>query len=227
MNSATADAMTAPPLTVITCSVFRPELSALVGRGRLAFPFRCLDSSLHMHPERLHAGLQEMVRQERQRGNLVLLVYGDCSAFMSELAEGEGVLRVPGTGCGELLLGKERHMALIKEGAFLLFPEWAGRWREILSNLPGLDEEATRLMMRDMHNRFVYLDTGVAPVPEEALRACGEHFGLPVEVFAAGLDHLLQQVTESARQLLDEHRQAAPATGKPGHEKKPGDGSGL
>ncbi len=197
--------MADPPLTVISCSVFRPELSALADRGRLAFPVRFLDSSLHMRPEKLHARLRRMVRQERRQGNLVLLVYGDCSAFMSELGEEEGVLRTTGLNCGELLLGKERHRTLRKERAFLLFPEWVKRWRTILLKLPGLDEETTRLMMRDMHTRFVYLDTGAAPVPEEALRACGGHFGLPVEVCETGLDHLLLRLTEAARRLQDRH----------------------
>ncbi|MBN1605191.1 MAG: diguanylate cyclase [Polyangiaceae bacterium] len=189
------------PLVVVACSVFKPELTALADQGRLPFRVRFTDSGLHMYPQRLELDLRSLVHEERSSGSQVLLVYGDCTARMAELGLGRGVVRTSGASCGEILLGKESHKALLKSRALLLLPEWTERWKEILLRLPGVDADLARTMIQDLYTRFVYLDTGVRPVPHDALTACSAFFDRPHEVAEASLDRLENTIRQAIEHL--------------------------
>ena len=193
--------MAGKDIKVIACSVLKPELSALIEQGIISFPIRYLDSSLHMDPEALHALLLKTIEEERSQDSIILLLYGDCTSHMSDLANESDIVRVSGANCGELYLGKELHKSLIKGGAFLFFPEWAERWNEILSIFPGMDSETAKDMMKHMHNRFVYLNTGVRPIPYDALRACSEFYDLPFEILDVGLGHFRNVILDAVDRM--------------------------
>ena len=166
-------------LTIVSCSVFGPELMALSRSGRIDYPIRFVDSAFHMSPDIVQSRLRVMLDEERAMGCSVVLLYGECSCAMRDLSSMEGVIRVKGSNCGIIFLGRERYRALMKEGAFLLFPEWADRWKDILLNFPDMDEELARAMLRDIHKKFVYINTGLRPLPKEHIKACSDYFGLP------------------------------------------------
>jgi hypothetical protein len=178
------------PVGIIACSVLKPELDALAESGRLKHPVRYKDSSLHMYPQTLGENLEICIEEELKTFSKVLLIYGDCSPGMNEISDGSRVLRLPGANCGELLLGRTQHRTLIKSGAFLLFPEWTVRWRDILLNIPGMSQDIIKIMFKDLHTRFAYLDTGVQPIPMEKLEECSRFFDLTYEIRHAGLDYL-------------------------------------
>jgi hypothetical protein len=116
---------------------------------------------------------------------------------MVDLAEDPAVVRVRAMNCCEMLLGKQRYKALLRTGAFLLFPEWSYRWRSILQCFPGFDADTAGEMMTEIHSRFVYLDTLTCPVPHDALEQCSELFRLPYEVAEVSLDLLLGLIQEA------------------------------
>ena len=185
----------------ITCSVFRPELTVLQQQGHLDFPIRYLDSNLHMVPAALHERMSALLEYERKRGRRVLLLYGDCHAYMADVGASPNVVRVQGANCCEILLGRTHYKQLFKERAFYLFPEWALRWQEILGRLSDLDEQSTVELLRDMHAKLIYLDTGALPVPEKELQACSEYFGLPCEVLRVSLHHFLTGIHNAVNAL--------------------------
>lgn len=176
---------------LVACSVFRPEIAWLRHSGRLQWEVRYLDSNLHMEPALLAAALDTEVALQRQAQRSCLLCYGDCDPEMHQRCAAPDVSRPRHGNCVSLLVGKERWRCWIREGAFVLLPEWTRRWRELLLELPGLDSEQTRELMREQHRSMVYVDTGVMPVPAEELSACEAHFGLPIRVEAVGLEHLI------------------------------------
>ena len=91
-------------LTIISCSVYGPELISLSINGRIPYPVRFADSSLHMRPDSLQYRLQMMINEERAEGRYVVLVYGDCASSMMGLTSQEGVFRVKGNNCGDIFL---------------------------------------------------------------------------------------------------------------------------
>lgn len=188
--------MNSPPPLLLSCSILREEIQALRRAGRLDCPVQFVESMLHIHPERLDQVLAVELAAARARGESVALAYGDCSASMPDFSTDPAVTRTPCQNCCDLLLGREEFRRWRREGAFLLMPEWTRRWRNIFQKELGLNETNARDLMREMHTKLVYLDTGLVPVPEEELRACSEYCGLPYEVCRVSLDTLCQSLQQ-------------------------------
>jgi hypothetical protein len=175
---------------IIGCSVLRDEVEALRLRYWPEWNSRYLSSLLHMRPSVLADELDGLIHHELERGNQIVLVYGDCCQSMEAFDELPGVARTPGMNCCELILGKRTYKPLIAEGVFFLFPEWTRRWQEIFRDELGLNQENAEDLMHEMHSRLIYLDTGVVPVPADEIAACSRFCGLPYEIRQVSLDHL-------------------------------------
>lgn len=180
-----------PDTVCIACSVFYRELQALQERGLLELETRFLDSNLHLTPAKLHTQMSPILDSELEKGNRVLLLYGDCHTHIVKWEKHHGICRTRGSNCAEIFLGRECYRELIKDGAFFLFPEWVLRWKEIFDMLLGLDLDGSAEVIRDMHSKLVYLDTGVMPLPETTLKECSEYCDLPYQVKQVSLDHFL------------------------------------
>ena len=89
----------ARPIVCVSCSVFRPELTALCEQGQLPFAVSFVDSMLHMQPERLATVLSEIVDSHRCSKDRLVLVFGDCHARMNAIDSETGVVRVSGANC--------------------------------------------------------------------------------------------------------------------------------
>lgn len=188
----------------LACGVFARELAALARQGRLDCPVVTLESMLHMRPANLERELRQVIADAPEER--FLLVYGDCHPRMHEMQSGERVSRVAGINCCDILLGHQAYRKLQKEQAFIFLPEWTLRWREVFARELGFDkQELARSFMKEYRKKLVYVDTGVLPVPDAALREISEFFALPVEVLPITLDNL-QQAIQSARQILARQR---------------------
>jgi hypothetical protein len=179
-----------PKIMMICCSVLQAEIETLCYTYWPDHDVRFLPSMMHMHPEQLAASLESVLDKELRRGHGVVLVYGDCCAQMTELEARPGVARTQGKNCCELLLGPEEYRRLSHEGAFFLIPEWARRWKEIFARELGLDQATATSLMRDIHRTLTYLDTGLVPAQENALKECSAYCGLPYEIRPVSLEPL-------------------------------------
>lgn len=190
-----------PPTVLLACSVLKDEIQALWKlhwpQARLVF----LDSMLHMKPRNLGEALSQAVDGEPAGGGGTVLIYGDCCGAMEALARRPGVARTRGNNCYDLLLGREEYRRLSREGAFFLLPEWTLRWREIFERHLGLTLETATGLMRDIHKKLLYLDTGLAPLPEAALREFSEYCGLPWEARAVTLAILRESIQDALNEL--------------------------
>lgn len=189
------------PVTLLCCGVVKRELCALQKEHWPDVKLRFVNSMLHMRPDDLARCLQAVVDEELECGNRVLIVYGDCCAQMADIEDRPGVARVRSNNCCALLLGKEEHRRLSHEGAFFLLPEWTMRWRHVFATQLGLNQENASNLMGDMHRKLVYLDTGLASVPREALDKCSQYCGLPFEVRSTSLECLRVAIEEALTRL--------------------------
>lgn len=191
-------AATPIPATVwLSCGVLRAELEALQRTGRLHGELRFLDSMLHMAPPRLQTELETALGQPGPAGGRLVLVYGDCCGRMLNLVREHRVGRVNAINCAQMLVGRARYRELMHAQAFLLLPEWAQRWREIMRVELGLSPEVARDLMREHRHEIVYLDTALMPVPHTALAECAAYTGLPCRIEPVPLDHLLALLLEA------------------------------
>ena len=191
----------APRLVCIGCSIFKRELEHLIRTQAWTLPCHFLGSRLHMVPERLEGTLKAALAGPRDEGLRVVLAYGDCCPRMEELEASGEVSRTQGINCCEVLLGKEAYRRMRREGAFFLLPEWTLEWKQIFNEDLGLKGSTARMFMQDMHTRLVYLDTGLAPVPQAELDELSEYAGLPVEILPTSLEHLLASLKAAAAKV--------------------------
>lgn len=197
--------MTSPapnPVVLITCSVFRAEVTRLWKTcwPDLTVPFQ--SSMLHMNPAKLGRRLETVVEKELRQGHRVVLIYGECFPGMAALESRPGVARTRGGNCAEMILGHDEYRRLLRDGAFFLLPEWAAQGDKYFKRDLGLNRENATSLMRDSHRKLLYLDTGVVPIPERGLQSVAGYCGLPWEVLPVSLDGL-RAVIEDALHRLD------------------------
>ncbi len=193
-------------MILIACSVFRNELEMLHSKGDIDFPVRYLDSMLHMRPNELHRRLLPLIKAEVDKGNKILLLYGDCNAYMNEYELLPGVHRVRGLNCAQIILGRDQYRKLSHEETFFFLPEWTLRWREVFEKGLGLDSHIGRDLMQSMHRKFLYLDTECTPVPTEELQLASDTFCLPWDIIRVGLGHLLASIQETMNRISENGR---------------------
>jgi hypothetical protein len=186
------------PHTVwLSCGVVQSEMEELQRRGLIQGELLFLDSMLHMNPPMLEATLTAALEKQSGHTACLVLVYGDCSAHMLDLAKRFHVGRVSVINCAQLLLGRERYRQLMREEAFLVLPEWSRRWEHIMKSELGLNEEIARGLMGENRGMLVYLDSGLVPVPELQLAAFSAYSGLPWRVETVTLDCMLATLLEA------------------------------
>ncbi len=156
---------------------------------------------LHMVPEELARKLTCAVDAELHAGRRVIVVYGDCHASMPEMVNRPNVVRTNGINCCELLLGSQRYRKLRAEGAFFMMNDWAMRWQEVFTERLGLSETNATDLMREMHAKLIYIDTGVTLLPRAELEAMSAYCGLEWEVLTVSLEPLLETITDAVGRL--------------------------
>ena len=184
---------------ICCCSVLLNEVDTLRLTCWPDWKLHHLTSMLHMRPTVLSQTLNEYLQVEK--GNRVVLVYGDCCPDMEQIEHMPGVARTMGVNCCELLLGKEVYKSLIREGVFFLLPEWTWRWEDVFTRELGLSPENARAFMQEMHKKFVYLDTGIVLVPYGHIRDISHYCGLPYEILPISGNHLQAQIQDAMNRL--------------------------
>lgn len=187
----------------LSCAVLRAEMEELQRRGSIDGQLIFLDSMLHMDPPLLETRLTEALQQNNNDSACLVLVYGDCSAHMLDLASRFRVGRVGVINCAQLLLGRERYRQLMREAAFLVLPEWAQRWEHIMQHELGLNKALARDLMGEHRGLLVYLDTGLVPVPEQHLHEFSSYTGLPWRVEKVTLDTMLASLLAARTKASD------------------------
>ncbi len=190
-------------LLCISCGIFREELRHLGPRFPGLRPV-FLDSMLHMRPATLQVRIDELLAEVRPQK--VLFVYGDCTPRIVELCRLPGYAKTAGINCCEILLGRDEYRRLRRNKAFFFLPEWTVRWRDVFERELGFaGGRGVEEMLREVHDHFLYLDTGVTPVPEEILEDISRNLGLPMSVLPVGLSRLEGNI-DTALEALHVHR---------------------
>jgi hypothetical protein len=176
-------------LVIIACSIFRYELESLQQKGKIKVPVVYLNSMLHMYPEKLQILLDAKI--EQYQNFRIILLFGDCHARMIDYEKNPNIRRSPGINCCEIILGNEKYRKLRDEGAFILLPEWAERWKEAFVDYMGFKtSKAIRPFMGEMHKKLTYIDTGFQKKNDVLFQEISDFLGLPIEVYPSTIDEL-------------------------------------
>lgn len=175
-------------IAILSCGIFKPPLDALIASGRVTDPVYYMESMLHMDPERLQKAMNAEIHRLLEKYQGVVLVYGDCHAYINEPDLPASVVRVSGNNCCEIMLGKELYRQLRRQGAFFVLDEWAARWQEVFVTHLGFNDKTARIFMGEAHREILYLDFGLEENHLSDVRAMADFFNLPFRVLAISLD---------------------------------------
>ena len=183
----------------ISCGIFREEIR-LLGPRFPGLHTIFLDSMLHMRPGALQDRIDGLL--EARRPDRVLFIYGDCTPRIVELCRQPGFAKTRGINCCDILLGQDEYRRLRRAGAFFFLPEWTLRWRDVFERELGFaGGRGVEEMLREVHNHFLYLDTGVMPVPRATLDEITRELGLPMSVLPVGLSRLEESIAAALETL--------------------------
>lgn len=191
---------------LLGCEILRHEVEFLIGKNGWALDTDWLDSSLHVNFERLAHELQTGIL--RNRGRDVVVFYGCCHPRMEKILETAHTFRTEGQNCVEMLLGREKFMRELTDGAFFLLEDWALRWDEAIGKTFGKNPDVVREIFQLSNKSLLCLRTPCSGDFEQAANEVGEKVGLPVRWMDVGLEHLeevLRQAIE--RKLAEKHLQ--------------------
>lgn len=189
-------------IVIIACSVFKTELEFLKNSGKITVPIIYLNSMLHMYPEKLQELLDKKIKENCNFK--IVLVYGDCHARMIDYEKNPNIVRTPGINCCEIFLGTETYRKIRKDGAFVLLPEWANRWKEVFIEYMGFKNSASAtLFMNDMHKKILYIDTGFTEINNPLLKEITGFLGLPLEIHSSSVYELEKTVLQLINNKID------------------------
>jgi hypothetical protein len=182
---------------LLGCGILQREVEYLIRKNGWELDTDWLDSSLHVNFEKLAHELQTGILRNKKRD--VVVFYGCCHPRMEKILETAHTFRTEGQNCVEMLLGRERFMEELSNGAFFLLEDWALRWDEAIGKTFGDKPEVVREIFQLTNKSILCLRTPCSGDFELAANEVGNKVGLPVRWLDVGLENLeatLRQAVE-------------------------------
>lgn len=173
---------------LLGCGILRNEVEFLIRKNGWTLDTEWLDSSLHVNFEKLAHALQTGIL--RNRGRELVVFYGCCHPRMEKILETAQTFRTEGQNCVEMLLGREKFMQELTDGAFFLLEDWALRWDEAIGKTFGSNPEVVREIFQLSNKSLLCLRTPCSGDFTRAAEEVGEKIGLPLRWMDVGLEHL-------------------------------------
>jgi hypothetical protein len=183
-------------VAVIACGALAADVRRVARRRGLAVDVHPLPALLHNRPERIAPAVREAVDRLRGRYAAVAVAYADCGTYGALDEVLDGVPRLPGAHCYDVLAADEVRAALEDEPGTYLLTDFLARtfehtvWREL-----GLDRHPE---LRDAYfghyTRVLWLAARPTPAARAAAERAAERLGLPLEVREVGDEELSERL---------------------------------
>ncbi|MCL0089545.1 DUF1638 domain-containing protein [Dehalococcoidia bacterium] len=182
-----------PPTCIIACGVFQPALEHL----RLESKYRHLRlnfllSNLHMRPQRLKRHLLQEILNAKERKERIICLYGECFPDIDDFCKQNGISRVSGNHCYEMLLGSERFEGIMNEtaGTYFLERDLILNFEEYCIEPLELHDEEMRKYCFEHYRRVLYVRQPSDPDLVSKARELAEFLHLSLEIRDADYSHL-------------------------------------
>lgn len=175
------------PVLVIACGALAREIADLKQRyGWSHLRLRCLDAKLHNRPGEIPRRVREAIRHGRAGHDRIFVAYADCGTGggLDTVLEEEGVERLPGAHCYQLLAGTRlfSRLAEAEPGTFYLTDFLARHFGRLVIEPLGLDDHpGLREQYFGNYKRLVYLSQTVDAGLVAAARRAADRLMLEFE----------------------------------------------
>ena len=193
------DSARVPPVRVIACGVFTPLLNQLqLEKSYSHIRITYLPSNLHMFPLKLKNLLQKEIIAAKKRSEKIICLYGECFPDMDLFCLDQGVIKVPGHTCYEMLLGKKVFQDIMDTSAGTFFLE-----RDLILNFEDycikpleLEDEEMRNMYFKNYVRVVYMRQPSDPDLSGKAAEIAQFLGLPLEIAETDYQHIEKVISK-------------------------------
>lgn len=187
---------------LLGCGILGKEIRFLVKKNRWSVGTYFLDPSLHIDFAELSRALTAALA--RHPGRRLHVFYGCCHPRMEQMVAEAGALRIPGQNCVEMLLGPERFVEELAQGAFFLLEDWARRWEQILDKTFGANEHVIREVFQGDRRYLLGLRTPCSDDFQAEAAQAGRKVGLPLRWMDVSLDNLKLVLQTAITRRTDE-----------------------
>jgi hypothetical protein len=169
---------------LIACGALAREILAVSeASGWNGFAVTCLPAHYHNTPNKIPAGVRAKIRENRDRYQRILVLYGDCGTggLLDTVLAEEGVERIPGPHCYQFFAGTEDFTAMMaaEPGSFFLTDYLARHFDRLIIEGLGIDRHPE---LRDdyfgNYTTLVYLAQTDDPELRRLAEAAANRLGL-------------------------------------------------
>jgi hypothetical protein len=173
---------------LIGCGILKVEVEFLIAKNHWSIDTHFLDSSLHINFKALQTQLCCALDCHQHRNRMVF--YGACHPLMEQILDNYQTIRTEGQNCVEMLLGRERFMDELAQGAFFLLEDWALHWDSVILATFGNYPKVIKEIFQQEHKYILCLNTPCSHDFSAEAKAAAEMVGLPVKSLDVSLDFL-------------------------------------
>ncbi len=187
------------PVRIIACRVFSPLLNQLqLERSYPHIRITYLPSNLHMFPLKLKDLIQKEIIAAKKSSERIICLYGECFPDMDLFCLDQGVIKVPGHTCYEMLLGKKVFQDIMdtSAGTFFLERDLILNFEEYCIKPLELQDEEMRSMYFKNYVRVVYMRQPSDPDLSREAAEIAEFLGLPLGIAEADYQHIEKVISK-------------------------------
>lgn len=185
------------PIVMVGCGILHKEVDFLIKKNGWNVETQFLASSLHNYFDRLYNELNESLTENEAQGRETVVFYGSCHPRMDDILHNHHTHRTQGQNCIVMLLGFEKFMEELSNGAYFLVEDWALTWEPMLTECFGKNVAVVREIFHSSHKMIMALRTSCSTDFTAAAQAAADFVDLPLVWKDVSLDHLESVLAEA------------------------------
>lgn len=173
---------------LLGCGILQKEVQFLIQKNGWPVKTDFLASALHVDLEALAEALQNGLK--RHEADNILVFYGCCHPHMDRMLDAAHSVRAKAQNCIEMLLGAERFMDELSNGAFFLLEDWALHWDQAIGKTFGNNPDVVREIFQLTSKYLLCIRTPCSDDFTAEATEVGNKTGLPLRWIDVDLDIL-------------------------------------
>jgi hypothetical protein len=184
-------------MIMVGCGILHKEVDFLVKKNGWNVETQFLASALHNYFDKLYQQLDGALDADEQAGRQTVVFYGACHPRINDILDKHHTLRTQGQNCIVMLLGYDKFMDELSQGAYFLLEDWALTWEPMITQCFGNNLAVIREIFHSSHKYMIAIRTPCSGDFTVAAEKAAAFVDLPLIWLDADLAHLEAVIAEA------------------------------